>query len=416
MRIKLFFFLTFLFNFSAYSQKFEPGYIITNEGVRIDGFIKNNGPHERSELIHFKENISSQLKTYLPDDLSGFKIDTNLIYKSVSIQLSDKPIKKLFFRLLVDGQYMDLYRLDYQLRNDPDPFINFVNTFYFFKLVGDNNMYEMKERSRVSLLKELKKDCGHDFWEDRDGKYRYSEEGLSLFAVDYNTCRGDESIKDFSENEITKKLVFGIAAGAAKTNIEAGHSALKEFNHTPQLNPSVAFHIETPILKRRALIQLGISYTRKSTQGVKKIIVNEFYENEGDEIILHSDVALSYVNFFSRFKYQYNKGKVRPYMIAGGYYGLRLKGKAIIEREYFFISESTGNAVLDKESTLPYKGTTIGDEDFGYELGIGIGLFKNNRSNFFTEFLYSSGLNHAYNSPTLRIENKSYRVMVGYMF
>ncbi len=416
MKYQLTFLLVIFFATVVFGQKFIPGSIITNEGVKIDGFIKNTGAIERSELVYFKKSIDGAIKTYYPENLSGYCLGVK-IHKTISIQLSGESLeRKLFVKVLIDGSYIDLFRLDYQIRESPGISYQYYNTFYFYKLAHENEIIKLQDEDWSASVSKLKNDCLESYWYKKDRSYKFTEEGLSKFAFDYNVCMGEIAPKDYSEKPMKQELIYGIAAGGANTSIETGHPALQEFNYSSQLNPAIAFFIEFPVLKRHAWLQQGISYYQKSTSGNKKIIVNEFYENEGEEIILNSDISLSYLSFYSRLKYRYEKGPLRPYVFVGGYLGLRLNGKADMEREYFYLSETTGNAILDKEPQSPYNLNKFGFEDFGYQIGMGIDLFKNGSSKIFTEFFYSSGANFKNTSLVDRIDSSSYGVMLGYMF
>lgn len=104
------FFLAISFQLMAQNNVRE-GYIITLQGDTIHGQIDFRTSAMNSKRCVFKQNGESTFKTYLPEDISGYRFTNNGIYYiSKLVDTKDEGKKMLFVEYILHGN-MNLYQV-----------------------------------------------------------------------------------------------------------------------------------------------------------------------------------------------------------------------------------------------------------------------------------------------------------------
>jgi hypothetical protein len=108
-----------------YSQKdFRSGYIITNQGDTLQGLINVRSNYQNSRSCEFKEKDTDKPASYLPGEITGYRVENGKYYISKQARLKEAP-ELYFLEYLVDG-IVDLYYIN-DLEND----------YYFIEKNGD---------------------------------------------------------------------------------------------------------------------------------------------------------------------------------------------------------------------------------------------------------------------------------------
>ncbi len=107
--VALFSCLTQLYGQSA---GFQTGFIITKEGDTIKGFVKykNMVPNRVLEKIKFKPSQEAEDKSYSPEDLIGFTIESHTFISKFTTAFGES--QKAFLKVIMTGP-LNYYQLEY---------------------------------------------------------------------------------------------------------------------------------------------------------------------------------------------------------------------------------------------------------------------------------------------------------------
>lgn len=234
-KLILFAFLSFL-SFSAYAQvTFDKGYLINNEGKRVDVLIRNSD--KLSNLNQFVYKLSENGETHLGtiDSVQEFEI-FNTVHKyqrtTVNIDRSSENLRDisdsreplfkqetLFLKVLVEGK-ASLYA--YQEQNGFGRFFYKVDStsieqLVYKKYMVDGTKFSENNAYRQQLYTSIK--C-QDFTPEQFNKLDYHQKELAKLFVKYNECAG-ASYTNFSQRRQKKEflLSYKVKAGANYTSL-----------------------------------------------------------------------------------------------------------------------------------------------------------------------------------------------------
>lgn len=94
---------------SGWAQRFEPGYIVNNEGDTIHGFVAERSLIRGYTSVEFKATADEIVKTYKPNEIKGFGGETGT-FVSLLIKVEGLPAQQ-FAKELLSGP-LRLYRHD----------------------------------------------------------------------------------------------------------------------------------------------------------------------------------------------------------------------------------------------------------------------------------------------------------------
>jgi hypothetical protein len=138
----------------AMSQSdFQEGFIITQSGDSIYGFINNKGSLKNLSVCQFRKNKDSELVEYKPDEIKGFRINERGFYESFIIKKEDVE-EHLFLEKLVDGK-VDIYKYSK------------INESYFILRTEDGNTYDL-----TNSILEIENEDGR--YTKQKKEYRYT--------------------------------------------------------------------------------------------------------------------------------------------------------------------------------------------------------------------------------------------------
>ena len=208
---------------SLAQNKFEKGYYIDNQGVKVSGFIKNNDWSSNPNNFQFKINLESQESKKIINNVKEFSVG-GLIYQRFNVdidrssnklsELTEKRVSEfkketLFLKILVQGSKANLYSYtDGDLRR------------YFYKL-PNNDVKQLifktyKLKTGRTAKNELYKKQLNDFLpcSSIEDTPSYSKNDLKKYFIAFNNCSQiDENLTDFTLNETKGKLNLRVKAG-----------------------------------------------------------------------------------------------------------------------------------------------------------------------------------------------------------
>lgn len=298
--------VSLFFGISVNAQiKFEPGYFITNDGQKIDGFIRNQNKENNPTTFQYRLSEKGDIKVGTIDSVSSFQIlNTTHKYEryTVKIERSSPDIKNLleskdiifkeetlFLRVLIQGT-ASLYvyniggneKFFYQMNNGTvDPLIH-----YIYQGAG-NTLGEMNS-FREQLLKDLQ--CANITRSAID-RLNYVESELARLFTKFNQCKNSNY-----ENTITmrKKEENQLAV-----LIGVNSSALELEQKSAPPPPSSGQTGTSPITERtsqKLSPVFGFSYTHvfATVKGAWDLIIEpsfQRYKNTLRDVILPSGAA-----------------------------------------------------------------------------------------------------------------------------
>lgn len=212
-------------------ENFVAGYIIDNEGQKIEGLVNDQLWTITPSVIQFQ---NQGLKEYGPTDIREFGVENKFKYRSYLVTYdSSANLKDLsrqfnpefktqykFLRVVVDSKKSllelgEARAVHYfiQVNNKIEELIN----HQFFAVENDLDIKRVN-RSYIEQLRKHMNDCS----EVRiDEHLLYSEKSLVNLFNKYNSCTSAESIVTFQKNKVLFKT--GIVGLVAKDQMTRGY-------------------------------------------------------------------------------------------------------------------------------------------------------------------------------------------------
>jgi hypothetical protein len=191
----------------CFGQKdYRTGYIITNDFDTIHGLINLRSNYHNSRSCEFKNEINSETKTFLPNDIRGYRIEDSKFYVSREININNEK-QFVFLEYLLDG-IVDLFYLK-ELRSD-DFFIEKQGVLYQLsnenkRVVVNNKIYEKNSNQYIGVLNDLFRDSPETLNKIENTPFSYKP--LISITKDYHNhvCKDQECI-DYTKS--TKKEIW----------------------------------------------------------------------------------------------------------------------------------------------------------------------------------------------------------------
>lgn len=223
MKKKQLYLIICFITFSMFSQtKFEKGYYITSNGVKIEGLIKNIDWRNNPTSIEFKkeENENSQEISF--NDFNEFEIYNTNRYVKFEIKVDPSTYKTqtldyvkepkfinetVFLKVLVSGDY-NLYRYENQNiikfyfgKNNEN-----VKPLIFTKYLASEALVDSLKQQNINIeensvlnnerfKKQLFSEVNCDFKRETYKSLKYENSSLITYFVNYNKCNNSEFVE-----------------------------------------------------------------------------------------------------------------------------------------------------------------------------------------------------------------------------
>lgn len=213
---KIFYFITLIITSHLYAQViYEPGYLITDTGEKLDGFIQNMEWLDSPVVINYKNSLNKDSQEFRIENLLEFSITDGVVYKKRKVKIDLSPVNRdrlslqmapefeeqvVFLKVLIEGE-ASLYEYSGQgvtryfyKHSDKKDFIPLIFKEYF---VSDSR-FATNETYKQELFKSL--NCS-SFNTNTFEKLQYKKENLTRFFEAFNKCKGSnyEIINDKSQ-------------------------------------------------------------------------------------------------------------------------------------------------------------------------------------------------------------------------
>ena len=367
-------------------RNYRNGYIIQLGGDTIKGGINNTGLNDPFQRISFRPSQQDTVVSFRPTDLRGYFRDGDGFYQSGAINLEEETINRHFFlKKLIAGD-IQLFRLDYQIKADETPLWQIENVFYFVKTPDNTSHTHLRREEYRFQLNRIFGNCKSA----KSGEY--TDAGLVDLISEYASCSAANITNLYIARKPGPKPRLGLYVGAGQSLVEPGHPVFEDFAFSADFAFSTGVFIELPVY-RILSVRGGLSYFSRKTTGERVIKVDEFYANEGENLMLKGRVNLHYISAPVDLKLTLSNGRIKPYLLAGGSFGIGVNNSASLEKAYFYHDGSASLPTLGKKENAPYN-YSIAHYDIGWRLGVGIALAQK-RGDTFLEFLFAKSKNDA---------------------
>ena len=195
---------------------FREGYIISNAGDTLFGFVDYTEARQMYRVCHFKKTDDQNVMTYKPGQITGFGLSDNLFFESKEVKDENQEEQRVFAEVKVKG-IVSLFRFDYEyyVEKNNGGLQRLSNENQKIYVNGKTMMHRTNQH--VSVLSTLLFDCVE--LRQRVQNVSLAEKQLIKLVEDYNKCTGKASIT-YGASEPRVKVRVGIAGGINISNIK----------------------------------------------------------------------------------------------------------------------------------------------------------------------------------------------------
>ena len=240
-----------LYALSSIGQnKFEPGYIIKQEGDTLRGFIQNAIEADLSKQVYFKPDSLSSLQLFRPKDILSFKIGRGIYQSMFFKNFAGEQVFEdtCFAKKLVKGRF-DLYsfsrdqQLYFLIRTD-------TLTYFLYNTVFDGNGELIKPGIYLNVLNLIS--LPYDKSLADYARVGYNEKEMSRFIAGLNMGIAPEETENYYHKSKTKVEVYVFAGG-----LPLGKES--------QVSADAAVLISSPDISRHFFLSVGLQYLNSNT-------------------------------------------------------------------------------------------------------------------------------------------------------
>ncbi|MGW1455412.1 hypothetical protein ACWBC2_10530 [Salegentibacter agarivorans] len=288
------------FSLSSYSQNFQPGYFIDNEGEKIECLIDNPEAIKNPEGFQYKLSQNDEIKDKSIEEVKVFEI-LNTPYKFeraiVNLDLSKDDHKNLddkrdpnytldtlFLQVAIEGK-ASLY--SYKSKNLPARFFysmdkGKIEPLIFKKYLVDDTKIRTNNRYKQQLINNL--EC-HSIDPVQFSNLKYKDNSLIEIFTKYNNCQ-EEKFVNFTDKRRKGEWNLAVKAGvyySAIKFVQMG-SFSNEQDSDSFLSPRLGVEIEYifPFLNNKFSILSSPSFQYSKTSNETLIYKKGFTPSNPD--------------------------------------------------------------------------------------------------------------------------------------
>lgn len=272
--------------------KFEPGFIVTNEGDSIIGFIGFNENSSNYQKCFFRESIDAATEELNADQIKKYSVQGKRVFESREIADIDQNMERVFLDVLIEGKLsLFSYRSRLFVEKEKIKLYELTNTKKMVSVEGRTGSIYSNEY--IGVLSSQTADCSTSN-KDLD-KVKFNLNNVSTFIIKYNQCLGGEFFV-YGKELLTKNRAFGLVIGYSATSI------IRNFgrDYTDEaITYGLQFESSTPRISPRFSYIIGIHYQR-------------FQFND-----IGINISFSQIKLPIAIKYTLNMKLVSPYISIG---------------------------------------------------------------------------------------------------
>lgn len=265
---------------------FEKGIIITNENVKLDGFIKANDLSHLSSEICFKINVNDKnCVSYNTSQIKSFQTETGKSFELFTIKINNNSTEvSVFANLIVKGE-TSLYK-------------SIWKSSIFYIVVTKDKSYVLQDDELISGETAIRKYyfqrvlniATEGFMTNRYPNISFDEKVFIKIIREYNDSKGQESTELTYNEENVHYFIVELGGGLKKSESEF-------FFQTK-------YRLYYPKISRSTSLNIGLNYFNYSFSASS---------NNRNDI----DYKQSLLSIPLQFQQNLLNKNVRPYLFAG---------------------------------------------------------------------------------------------------
>jgi hypothetical protein len=353
---------------------FRKGYIISNAGDTLSGFIDYSEGRQLYRVCNFKETDVQKVVTYEPGQIAAFGFFDNIFFESKEIKIENQKGRLAFAEAKVKG-FVSLFRVDYEYYVEK-------NNEGLQRLSNENkktyvNGKTMTHRTNqhVSVLSPLLFDCVE--LRQRVQNISLTEKQLIKLVEDYNKCTGNASIT-YKASEPHVKVRIGIAGGINISNIKFSNAdgvndyLDGSFDGSSTLIIGLSLNAFAPGVSKRFSVQGEVLYTKSNYENAAS--------NDKGTKTSHVTIDLEQLKIPIGLRYTFPETKITPYMNLGMSTTFNLSSFSPLTTNYKLANRIETVFTKDALNTNALQ--------IGFFGGLGITKAIHKKLNLFTEIRY----------------------------
>jgi len=307
---------------------FEKGTIITNENVKIDGYIKTNDLSHLASKISFKSTETDvKYINYDTTQIKSFQTVTGKTFDLLSIKINNGSTKiSVFASLILKGE-TSLYKTIYK------------STVFYIVVAKDEN-YVLQNDELISHETELRKyyfqsvlnTATEGYLTKNYSKIAFKKDDFIKLISEYNTSKGYESKEVTYDEKNIHYFILNIGGGGKKDESEFFFQAM--------------YRLYYPKISRSTSLNLSLNYFNYQFS-------ESFNSNTNSREIKESLISIPL-----QFQQNILNKNIRPYIFMG------------LNISYLKIVDDKNNSLIEKGFQRNFGIGTL------YGAGIEIDLYK----------------------------------------
>lgn len=363
-------------------ENFIPGYIIDNNGNRVDGLLDYREWRTNPEKIIFKVSTANEPEEYGPSDIEEFGVEQD-VYISATVDTEMSPWR--LNRLGTESAFQ-LERIDAFLQ----VLVKGEKSLYYHKnSIGKDNFY-IRRDDGLELLAQKKYNREHNgnLLAVENAKFRgqlkvylnecerignsnsklaYDRKSLLNLFVDYYDCTGNQT----TFKQTTERLVpkFGVIVGISSTSLSisgATGSPLYDMDMSTSLDPVFGLQLDL-ILPRN-----------NGSWSIYNEVLHTSYKIKGSVeyqgLLYRSRLEYSYIQINNMIRYRMQKEKLNILFSAGMSNGFSYNETNLLNEFQRFIDYRTHEQGLIFGTGLEMNKSRV---EIRYQTGNGISNITN---------------------------------------
>lgn len=305
MKRTLAFFILIAIPFSLPAQiDYREGYLITNIGDSIAGFINYASQLSNSDVIVFKKSHKEKKRNYTPQEITAYGFSDLARYETKEFPSSTTVPTKHFVEVLVKGK-LSLHRFKRFFYIETTELIRLPKKFNTTVTNELGQKFNKVVYPHISILNALLTDCGLNA-----NNSMYTESDLVKLIAQYNRCKNKTAIV-YKEKKEWSKLYFSIFSGIEASPLKLSQ-APKSSTMDYAVISGIGLDICAPRINEKIMFTLNALFSDK---------VYQFYsENRENTIaITHIDrlIKVFALKVPIGVRYNFLKEKETPYIKFG---------------------------------------------------------------------------------------------------
>ncbi|WP_421763094.1 hypothetical protein [Ekhidna sp.] len=290
-------------------ELYQDGYIVYNNGEKIQCLVKNEEWVDNPDQIQYKLSENDQVRKGSTDDLKEFAVgQAKFIRWTVDMDYSSTKTDKLsskkepefknetrFLRYLVEGEASlltfknsDLRRFFLSMNNEAP-----ISLVYKIYKKPETGLTAKNTSFRRQLMQNIV--CG-DVTIDRLTQIRYNKNELRKVVNEYNECKGAESIVYKGEEGEKIKVRIALRPGIRLVNYETersfnGSPTQSTFEKKPSFRVGAEFEFLLPGNNQRWAILLEPVFQKYEATGPRQ---REWNVTRGDAKVTYQSIEISF--------------------------------------------------------------------------------------------------------------------------